>query len=62
MLPRELGGVVDSSLKVYGTRNVRVVDASVIPVQMSGNPTGTLYAMSERAADIIKAQGGCEEA
>ena len=25
MLPQELGGVVDTSLKVYGTRNVRVV-------------------------------------
>ncbi|KAL4871190.1 hypothetical protein BDV12DRAFT_194553 [Aspergillus spectabilis] len=26
MLPRELGGVVDSNLVVYGTQNVRVVD------------------------------------
>ncbi|ETS78874.1 hypothetical protein PFICI_08727 [Pestalotiopsis fici W106-1] len=59
MLPRELGGVVDSRFKVYGTRNVRVVDASVIPVQMSGNPSGTVYAVAERAADIIKADG-CE--
>lgn len=27
MLPRELGGVVDTRLKVYGTSNVRVVGA-----------------------------------
>ncbi|KAI0163409.1 glucose oxidase [Pestalotiopsis sp. NC0098] len=59
MLPRELGGVVDSKLKVYGTRNVRVVDASALPLQMSGNPSGTVYAFAERAADIIKA--GCDE-
>ncbi|KAH8204233.1 hypothetical protein TruAng_001653 [Truncatella angustata] len=55
MLPRDLEGVVDSGLKVYGTRNVRVVDASVVPIQMSGHPTATLYGLAERAADLIKA-------
>jgi choline dehydrogenase len=54
MLPRDLGGVVDSRLKVYGTKNVRVVDASVVPLQMSGHPTATLYALAERAARLIK--------
>ena len=55
MMSRELGGVVDPELKVYGTRNVRVVDASVIPMQISGHLTATLYAIAERASDIIKA-------
>ncbi|KIJ28546.1 GMC oxidoreductase [Sphaerobolus stellatus SS14] len=32
MLPREHGGVVDPSLKVYGTSNIRVCDLSVIPL------------------------------
>ncbi|KAG8164339.1 hypothetical protein KVR01_006257 [Diaporthe batatas] len=55
MVPRELGGVVDSNLKIYGTTNVRVVDASVIPVQISGHMMAALYAIAERASDIIKA-------
>ncbi|KAL4806565.1 hypothetical protein BDV18DRAFT_159737 [Aspergillus unguis] len=53
MLPRELGGVVDSNLVVYGTENVRVVDASILPTQVSGHLTSVLYAVAERAADLI---------
>ena len=55
MMARDLGGVVDSELKVYGTSNVRVVDASVIPLQVSGHLTATLYAIAERASEIVKA-------
>jgi choline dehydrogenase-like flavoprotein len=55
MLPQELGGVVDNNLKVYGTQNVRVMDASVLPFQLCGHLQSTLYAMAEKAADIIKA-------
>lgn len=49
MLPKELGGVVDANLVVYGTENVRVVDASVLPGQISGHLTSLIYAVSERA-------------
>ncbi|KAE9965739.1 hypothetical protein BLS_007428 [Venturia inaequalis] len=55
MMSKELGGVVDDGHKVYGTANVRVVDASVLPFQVSGHLTSTLYALAERAADVIKA-------
>lgn len=54
MMPKEKGGVVDPELRVYGTANVRVVDASVLPFQVCGHLVSTLYAISERAADIIK--------
>lgn len=53
MMSHELGGVVDPELRVYGTRNVRVVDASVVPLQISGHLTATLYALADRAAAII---------
>ncbi|KNG82821.1 putative glucose dehydrogenase [Aspergillus nomiae NRRL 13137] len=54
MLPREQGGVVDQDLKVYGTKNLRVVDASVFPLIPYGNPMATVYAVAERAADLIQ--------
>jgi choline dehydrogenase-like flavoprotein len=54
MMSKEIGGVVDSRLKVYGTRNLRVVDASIFPMETLGNIQATVYALAEKAADIIK--------
>jgi choline dehydrogenase-like flavoprotein len=54
MMPRQDGGVVGERFKVYGTRNLRVVDASVIPLQTASNTTSTIYAIAERAADMVK--------
>ncbi|KAK0535096.1 hypothetical protein OC835_002474 [Tilletia horrida] len=51
--PREKGGVVDSRLLVHGTKNLRVVDASVIPLMISTHPMATVYAIAERAAELI---------
>ena len=53
MLPRDEGGVVDSNLVVYGTSNLRVVDWSVMPVQISGHPQTAVYGIAERAAEIV---------
>ncbi|KAF2826849.1 alcohol oxidase [Ophiobolus disseminans] len=53
MMSQELGGVVDSKGKVYGTKNVRVVDASVFPTQISGHLTATVYAIAAKIADAI---------
>jgi choline dehydrogenase-like flavoprotein len=54
MMSEDMGGVVDSNHLVYGTANVRVVDASVLPFQVSGHLTSTLYALAERVAEIMK--------
>ncbi|RDX56525.1 alcohol oxidase [Lentinus brumalis] len=54
MLPREDGGVVDPELRVYGTANVRVVDASILPMELAAHIQATVYAVAEKAADIIK--------
>ncbi|KAL4257347.1 GMC oxidoreductase family protein [Pleurotus pulmonarius] len=53
MLPREDGGVVNSKLTVYGTSNLRVVDCSIIPLQISANIQTLAYALAEKAADLI---------
>ncbi|KLO19195.1 alcohol oxidase [Schizopora paradoxa] len=56
MLPRGDGGVVDASLKVYGTSNLRVVDLSILPLEPSCHTQSLAYAIGEKAADIIKAE------
>ena len=53
MLPRKDGGVVDSKVKVYGTTNLRVVDASIIPVLISAHLQTAVYGIAEMAAEII---------
>ncbi|KAI1825896.1 GMC oxidoreductase [Xylaria intraflava] len=54
MMPRRAGGVVDTSLRVYGTGNLRVVDASIFPLIPGGHIQAAIYAIAEKAADIIK--------
>lgn len=50
MMPFALGGVVDSELRVYGTGNVRVVDASVMPVVPAGHLQGVVYGVAEKVS------------
>ncbi|KAI2625206.1 GMC oxidoreductase [Xylaria nigripes] len=54
MMPCRAGGVVDTRLRVYGTRNLRVVDASIIPLIPGGHIQSVIYALAEKAADMIK--------
>lgn len=56
MLPRDSGGVVDTNLMVYGAANLRVVDASIMPLQISAHLMASTYGIAEKAADIIKAR------
>jgi choline dehydrogenase-like flavoprotein len=45
--------VVDPTLQVRGVQNVRVVDASVFPIMISGNLNAPVTALAWRAADLI---------
>lgn len=75
MLPRELGGVVDTNLgqvpisvalfpfkptttnpsisRVYGTHNLRVVDAGVLPFEFSCHSSSVVYAVAQKAASLF---------
>ena len=55
MMPLELGGVVDTHLRVYGTKNLRIVDAGIMPLVPTAHLQAPVYAVAEKAADIIKA-------
>ncbi|KZP30479.1 GMC oxidoreductase [Athelia psychrophila] len=57
MMRFSLGGVVDAQLVIYNTTNVRVVDASIIPLQLSAHLSASLYGVAEKAADLIKNRG-----
>ncbi|KAI8289267.1 hypothetical protein K4K60_009156 [Colletotrichum sp. SAR11_57] len=55
-MPREWGGVLDENLLVYGVKKLRVIDASMMPTTVGATTSMTVYAVAEKAADMIKAQ------
>lgn len=57
MMREDLGGVIDERMRVYGTKNVRVCDASVLPIIPRGNILTAVYAFAEKAAEMV-----CREA
>ncbi|XP_025422177.1 glucose dehydrogenase [FAD, quinone]-like isoform X3 [Sipha flava] len=48
------GAVVDSQLKVHNVNGIRVVDASVLPLQPNSNPIAPIVMVAEKAARFIK--------
>ena len=45
--------VVDARLRVHGVSNLRVADASIMPVIVSGNTNAPAIMIGERASDFI---------
>jgi choline dehydrogenase-like flavoprotein len=46
-------GVVNERLEVHGVSGLRVVDASIIPLQVGAHIQATIYAIAEKAAEMI---------
>jgi hypothetical protein len=47
-------GVVDPKMKIYGLTNVRVVDASVIPLTTGVAIQSTVYAIAEKVGPKLE--------
>ncbi|KAI2783651.1 putative GMC oxidoreductase [Daldinia loculata] len=62
MMARELGGVVDDRLRVYGCENLRVCDASIFPISVGASSVASVYALAEHAAEIIRSDLGLARA
>lgn len=45
---------VDEFLRVKGVSNLRICDTSAFATQIDGNPVATIFAMSEKLADMLK--------
>lgn len=46
--------VVDSNLRVYGVKQLRVADISVIPLPITAHTVLPAYMIGEKAADLLK--------
>jgi len=52
--PSDPDRVVDEALRVVGTKNLRVIDASVMPDLVGGNINVPVIMIAEKASDLIR--------
>ncbi|EGO00550.1 hypothetical protein SERLA73DRAFT_104857 [Serpula lacrymans var. lacrymans S7.3] len=60
MKPRERGGVVDPRLNVYGVKDLKVADLSIVPSNVASNTYSTAVVIGEKAAVLIGEDLGIE--
>jgi choline dehydrogenase len=53
MGPDPAHAVVDPQLRVHGMQNLRVIDASIIPLMVSGNTNAAAIMIGEKGADLV---------
>jgi choline dehydrogenase len=51
--------VVDAELKVHGVSNLRVIDASIMPVIVGGHINAAAIMIGEKGADLVKGRITC---
>ena len=45
--------VVDNNLNVYGLKNIRVIDASIMPTMLSANLHSGATLIGEKGSDLV---------
>ncbi|GFS71242.1 choline dehydrogenase, mitochondrial [Nephila pilipes] len=58
--PKDPTTVVDPKLRVKNVKNLRVVDASIMPIIPGGNTNVPTMMVAEKASDIIKETIQCK--
>ncbi len=51
---RDAMSVVDGELRVFGLKNIRIADASILPRVTTGNTMAACVVIGERAAELLK--------
>lgn len=49
-------GVVDDHLRVHGTTNLRISDASILPAVPATHPQALVYVIAEKCSDLVLAE------